>query len=143
MDGYDQVLDFINTLKFLTKESSNNQYTGILSSNDESSQINYRLIPTHQNQYTLHLQSEKFNWSNDYQVNLDEQTFVNFLNRLDSELVDFIQSLENTEAVLSKAITLTPYPESNFYSGYLTTQNQNNKIDYRIDIDAQNHQVNL
>jgi hypothetical protein len=139
----DQTLDFINTLKFITKQSSNNQYTGTLSSNDESYQINYRLIPTHQNQYTLELQSTRFNWNNDYQVKLDEQTFVNFLNRLDSELVDFIQSLENAETLLNKAITLTPYPESNFYSGYLTTQNQNNKIDYRIDIDAQNHQVNL
>jgi hypothetical protein len=139
----DQILDFINTLKFITKQSSNNQYTGTLSSNDESYQINYRLIPTYQNQYTLHLQSEKFNWSNDYQVNLEEQTFVNFLNRLDSELVDFIQSLENAETLLSKAITLTPYPEHDFYSGYLTTQNQNNKIDYRIDIDPQNHQTNF
>ncbi|MTJ23289.1 hypothetical protein FJR06_18990 [Dolichospermum sp. UHCC 0352] len=139
----DQILDFTNTLKFLTKQSSNNQYTGTLSSNDESYQINYRLIPTHQNQYTLHLQSAQFNWSNSYQVNLDEQTFVNFLNRLDSELVDFIQSLENAETLLSKAITLTPYPESNFYSGYLTTQNQNNKIDYRIDIDPQNHQTSF
>jgi hypothetical protein len=139
----DQILDFTNTLKFITKQSSNNQYTGTLSSNDQSYQINYRLIPTQQNQYTLHLQSEQFNWSNDYQVNLDEQTFVNFLNRLDSELVDFIQSLEKAETLLSKAITLTPYPESNFYSGYLTTKNQNNKIDYRIDIDPQNHQTNF
>jgi hypothetical protein len=139
----DQILDFTNTLKFITKQSSNNQYTGILSSNDESYQINYRLIPTYQNQYTLHLQSEQFNWSNDYQVNLDEQTFVNLLNRLDSELVDFIQSLENAQTLLSKAITLTPYPESNFYSGYLTTKNQNNKIDYRIDIDPQNHQTSF
>jgi hypothetical protein len=139
----DQILDFTNTLKFITKQSSNNQYTGTLSSNDESYQINYRLIPTQQNQYTLHLQSEQFNWSNDYQVNLDEQTFVNFLNRLDSELANFIQSLENAETLLSKAITLTPYPESNFYSGYLTTKNQNNKIDYRIDIDAQNHQTSF
>ena len=139
----DQVLGFINTLKFLTKQSSNNQYTGTLSNNDESYQINYSLIPTHQNQYTLHLQFAQFNWSNDYQVNLDEQTFVNFLNRLDSELVDFIQSLENAQTLLSKAITLTPYPENNFYSGYLTTQNQNNKIDYRIDIDLQNHQTNF
>jgi hypothetical protein len=139
----DQILDFINTLKFITKQSSNNQYAGTLSSNDESYQINYRLIPTYQNQYTLHLQSEQFNWSNDYQVNLDEQTFVNLLNRLDSELVDFIQSLENAETLLSKAITLTPYPEHDFYSGYLTTQNQNNKIDYRIDIDPQNHQTNF
>ncbi|QJB45482.1 hypothetical protein [Dolichospermum flos-aquae] len=139
----DQVLDFINTLKLITKQSSNNQYTGTLSSNNESYQINYRLIPTYQNQYTLHLQSAQFNWSNDYQINLDEQTFVNLLNRLDSELVDFIQSLENPETLLKKAITLTPYPESNFYSGYLTTQNQNNKIDYRIDIDPQNHQANF
>lgn len=139
----DRVLDFINTLKFITKQSSNNQYTGTLSSNDESYQINYRLIPTHQNQYTLHLQSAQFNWSNDYQVNLDKQTFVNFLNRLDSELVDFIQCLENAETLLNKAITLTPYPESNFYSGYLTTKNQNNKIDYRIDIDPQNHQTSF
>jgi hypothetical protein len=138
-----QILDFTNTLKFLTKESSNNQYTGILSSNDESYPINYRLIPTHQNQYTLHLQSTQFNWSNNYQVNLDRQTFVNFLNRLDSELVDFIESLENAENLLNKAITLTPYPENDFYSGYLTTQNQNNKIDYRIDIDAQNHQTSF
>jgi hypothetical protein len=139
----DQVLGFINTLKFLTKQSSNNQYTGTLSNNDESYQINYSLIPTHQNQYTLHLQFAQFNWSNDYQVNLDEQTFVNFLNRLDSELVDFIQSLENAETLLKKAITLTPYPESDFYSGYLTTKNQNNKIDYRIDIDPQNHQTSF
>jgi|694.fasta_scaffold83264_2 hypothetical protein len=138
-----QISDFTNTLKFLTKESSNNQYTGILSSNDESYPINYRLIPTHQNQYTLHLQSTQFNWSNNYQVNLDRQTFVNFLNRLDSELVDFIESLENAENLLNKAITLTPYPENDFYSGYLTTQNQNNKIDYRIDIDAQNHQTSF
>lgn len=139
----DQILDFTNTLKFITKQSSNNQYTGTLSSNDESYQINYRLIPTHQNQYTLHLQSAQFNWSNDYQINLDEQTFVNFLNRLDSELVDFIQSLENPETLLNKAITLTSYPESSFYSGYLTTKNQNNKIDYRIDIDPQNHQTSF
>jgi hypothetical protein len=138
-----QILDFTNTLKFLTKESSNNQYTGILSSNDESHQVNYRLIPTQQNQYTLHLQSEQFNWSNDYQVNLDEQNFVNFLNRLDSELVDFIKSLENAETLLNKAITLTPYPANDFYSGYLATQNQNNKIDYRIDIDPQNHQTSF
>jgi hypothetical protein len=59
----DQVLGFINTLKFLTKQSSNNQYTGTLSNNDESYQINYSLIPTHQNQYTLHLQFAQFNWS--------------------------------------------------------------------------------
>ncbi|MDB9508831.1 MAG: hypothetical protein VKL41_07535 [Snowella sp.] len=139
----DQILDFTNTLKFITKQSSNNQYAGTLSSNDESYQINYRLIPTHQNQYTLHLQSTRFNWSNDYQINLDRQTFVNFLNRLDSELVDFIKSLENPETLLNKAITLTPYPANDFYSGYLTTQNQNNKIDYRIDIDAQNHQTSF
>jgi hypothetical protein len=139
----DQILDFTNTLKFITKQSSNNQYTGTLSSNDQSYQINYRLIPTQQNQYTLHLQSEQFNWSNEYQVNLDKQTFVDFLNRLDSELVDFIQSLENAETLLNKAITLTPYPESSFYSGYLTTKNQNNKIDYRIDIDPQNHQTSF
>jgi hypothetical protein len=138
-----QILDFTNTLKFLTKESSNNQYTGILSSNDESHQINYRLIPTHQNQYTLHLQSTQFNWENDYQVNLDRQTFVNFLNRLDSELVDFIKSLENPETLLNKATTLIPYPANDFYSGYLTTQNQNNKIYYQIDIDAQNHQTSF
>ncbi|MCZ8190789.1 MAG: hypothetical protein O9326_13880 [Microcystis sp. LE19-338.1B] len=138
-----QILDLTNTLKFLTKESSNNQYTGILSSNDESHQITYRLIPTHQNQYTLHLQSTQFNWENDYQVNLDRQPFVNFINRLDSELVDFIKSLENSETLLNKAITLTPYPQNDFYSGYLTTQNQNNKIDYQIDIDDQNHQTSF
>ena len=50
-----QVLFLANSLKFTDKESESNQYSGVLATNDESHQLNYKLTPIQQNQYNLEL----------------------------------------------------------------------------------------
>ncbi len=50
-------------------------------------------------------------------------------------------SLNNQETVLKKAITLTPHHEAeNYNSGYLTTPNSNNRINYQIQVNSENNQ---
>ncbi|NEO54099.1 MAG: hypothetical protein F6K54_14020 [Okeania sp. SIO3B5] len=137
----DKVLFLANCLKFTDKESESNQYSGILATNDESHQLNYKLTPIQQNQYNLNLESLQFNWKYDYQINLNNLNHVNFLHRLDSDLVQLILSLNNQETVLKKAITLTPHHEAeNYNSGYLTTPNSNNCINYQIQVNSENNQ---
>ncbi|MCH2247882.1 MAG: WG repeat-containing protein, partial [Crocosphaera sp.] len=136
-----QVLLLANCLKFTVQKSENNQYSGILATNDENHQINYQLTPVQQNQYNLELESPQLNWKHDYQINLDNPNHINFLHRLDSDLVEFILSLTDEETVLKKAITLTPHPEAeNYNSGYLTTPNGNNRINYQIQVNSENNQ---
>ena len=136
-----QVLLLANCLKFTVKESGNNQYSGILATNDENHQINYQLMPIKQNQYNLELESPQFYRKQDYQINLNNPNHLNFLHRLDSDLVEFILSLTDEENVLKKAITLTPNPEAeNYNSGYLTTPNGNNRLNYQIQVNSENNQ---
>ena len=136
-----QVLLLANCLKFTVKESGNNQYSGILATNDENHQINYQLTPIQQNQYNLELESPQFYRKQDYQINLNNPNHLNFLHRLDSDLVEFILSLTDEETVLKKAITLTPNPEAeNYNSGYLTTCNGNNRLNYKIQVNSENNQ---
>ncbi|WP_048326045.1 hypothetical protein, partial [Crocosphaera watsonii] len=124
-----KVLFLANCLKMTFKDSKNNQYSGILATNDKGHQIKYKLTPIQQNKYNLELESPQFNWKHDYQISLNNPNHVNFLHRLDSDLVEFILSLTDEETVLKKAITLTPHPEAeNYNSGYLTTPNGNNRI---------------
>ncbi|WP_197091285.1 hypothetical protein, partial [Crocosphaera watsonii] len=77
-----QVLLLANCLKFTVQKSENNQYSGILATNDENHQINYQLTPVQQNQYNLELESPQLNWKHDYQINLDNPNHINFLHRL-------------------------------------------------------------
>ncbi|CCQ68517.1 hypothetical protein CWATWH0402_1037 [Crocosphaera watsonii WH 0402] len=50
-------------------------------------------------------------------------------------------SLTDEETVLKKAITLTPNPEAeNYNSGYLTTCNGNNRLNYKIQVNSENNQ---
>ncbi len=49
----DKVLFLANSLKFTDQESESNQYSGVLATNDESHQLNYKLTPIQQNQYNL------------------------------------------------------------------------------------------
>ena len=122
-----QSLDLNHLLKLIT--------------NDENHQINYQLTPIQQNQYNLEVELPQFNWKHEYKISLDNPDHLNFVHCLDSELVEFLFSLTDEETVLKKAMTLTPHHEAdNYNSGYLSTPNGNNRINYQIQINLKNNQ---